>query len=100
MAEQPVNRDPLVERSEIVKILERVKDECELLIKVNRGDLPVLQELQGTLRRALAGAMPDLFDNSIADSHGLQDKADEIIVKGRGAKGAGDHHAFLRYRPG
>jgi flagellar assembly protein FliH len=39
----------------VVKILERVKDECELLIKVNRGDLPVLQELQGTLRRALAG---------------------------------------------
>ncbi|HWM69330.1 MAG TPA: FliH/SctL family protein [Steroidobacteraceae bacterium] len=39
----------------VVKILERVKDECELLIKVNHSDLPVLQELEGTLRRALGG---------------------------------------------
>jgi flagellar assembly protein FliH len=39
----------------VVKILERVKDECELLIKVSRSDLPVLQELEGTLRRALGG---------------------------------------------
>jgi len=43
------------------------------------------------LRRALSGAIPDLFDASIADSFGLQDKTDEIIVKGCGAKGAGDH---------
>jgi putative DNA methylase len=45
------------------------------------------------IRRALSDAMPDLFDVSIADSFGLQDKTDEIIVKGRGAKGAGDHRS-------
>ena len=37
--------------------------------------------------------MPDRFDASIADSFGLQDKTDEIIIKGRGAKGAGDHRS-------
>lgn len=44
-------------------------------------------------KRALATAMPDLFDGSLDDTEGLQDKADEIIVKGRGAKGAGDHRS-------
>jgi flagellar assembly protein FliH len=39
----------------VVKILERVKEDCELLIKVNQADLPLLQELEGTLRKALAG---------------------------------------------
>ena len=52
----------------VVKILERVKDECELLIKVNRADLPVLQELEGTLRRALAGRQ---FSITADDSVGL-----------------------------
>ncbi len=45
------------------------------------------------LKRALVTAMPDLFDGSLDDADGLQDKADEIIVKGRGAKGAGDHRS-------
>jgi len=52
----------------VVKILERVKDECELLIKVNRADLPVLQELEGTLRRAFAGRR---FSITADDSVGL-----------------------------
>jgi flagellar biosynthesis/type III secretory pathway protein FliH len=39
----------------VVQILQRVKDECELLIKVNRTDLPALQEVEETLRRALGG---------------------------------------------
>jgi adenine-specific DNA methylase len=42
------------------------------------------------LKRALGDAMPDIFGPDVADSEGLQDKSDEIIVKGRGAKGAGD----------
>ena len=43
-------------------------------------------------KRALCSAMPDLFDGSVSDGKdGLQDKAEEIIVKGRGAKGHGDH---------
>lgn len=44
-------------------------------------------------KRALATAMPDLFDGSTDGPDGLQDKTDEIIVKGRGAKGAGDHRS-------
>ncbi|WP_123995654.1 MULTISPECIES: DUF1156 domain-containing protein [Streptomyces] len=44
-------------------------------------------------KRALRNAMPELFDGSAEGSDGLQDKAEEIIVKGRGAKGAGDHRS-------
>lgn len=44
-------------------------------------------------KRALGVAMPDLFGPDSTDSLGLQDKSDEIIVKGRGAKGAGDHRS-------
>ena len=44
-------------------------------------------------KRALANAMPELFDGSLDGPDGLQDKAEEIIVKGRGAKGAGDHRS-------
>jgi putative DNA methylase len=44
-------------------------------------------------KRILSTAMPDLFNGSIEDELYLQDKADEIIVKGRGAKGAGDHRS-------
>ena len=43
------------------------------------------------LKRALHTAMPDLFDGRGDGEDGLQDKAEEIIVKGRGAKGHGDH---------
>lgn len=39
------------------------------------------------LKRALVSAMPGLFEGGL---DGLQEKTDEIIVKGRGAKGAGD----------
>ncbi|MFG3556522.1 hypothetical protein ACGGAQ_19275 [Micromonospora sp. NPDC047557] len=42
-------------------------------------------------KRALRSAMPDLFDGSVDGNDGLQEKAEEIIVKGRGAKGHGDH---------
>ncbi|WP_147945512.1 DUF1156 domain-containing protein [Microbispora sp. CSR-4] len=42
-------------------------------------------------KRALHSAAPDLFDGSLDGKDGLQDKAEEIIVKGRGAKGQGDH---------
>ncbi|MFI6496658.1 hypothetical protein [Nonomuraea typhae] len=42
-------------------------------------------------KRALREAVPDLFDGSLDGKDGLQDKAEEIIVKGRGAKGHGDH---------
>ncbi len=45
------------------------------------------------LKRALSRAMPDLFGPETLGDDGLQDKSDEIIVKGRGAKGAGDHRA-------
>lgn len=45
------------------------------------------------LKRALSRTMRDLFGPEALGSDGLQDKADEIIVKGRGAKGAGDHRA-------
>ncbi len=45
------------------------------------------------LKRALASAAPDLFGGSAEGSDGLQAKEDEIIVKGRGAKGAGDHRS-------
>jgi len=44
-------------------------------------------------KRALRTAVPDLFDSSLDGADGLQDKTDEIIVKGRGAKGAGDHRS-------
>jgi adenine-specific DNA methylase len=44
-------------------------------------------------KRMLANAMPDLFDGRAEDELHLQDKTDEIIVKGRGAKGAGDHRS-------
>lgn len=44
-------------------------------------------------KRILGEAMPDLFDGQIEDAQRLQDKTDEIIVKGRGAKGAGDHRS-------
>jgi putative DNA methylase len=43
------------------------------------------------LKRALSSAMPDLFDGRNDGRDGLQDKAEEIVVKGRGAKGHGDH---------
>jgi flagellar biosynthesis/type III secretory pathway protein FliH len=50
----------------VVKILERVKDDCELVIRVNQADLPLLQELEGTLRKALAGRQCSLAaDDSI-----------------------------------
>ena len=42
-------------------------------------------------KRVLGSAMPDLFDGRVDGKDGLQDKAEEIIVKGRGAKGHGDH---------
>jgi putative DNA methylase len=42
-------------------------------------------------KRALHKAVPELFDGSSDDKDGLQDKTEEIIVKGRGAKGHGDH---------
>ncbi|CAI7979123.1 putative DNA methylase [Frankia sp. Hr75.2] len=44
-------------------------------------------------KRALRATVPDLFDSSFDGADGLQDKTDEIIVKGRGAKGAGDHRS-------
>ncbi|MEU4094895.1 hypothetical protein [Streptomyces sp. NPDC026673] len=44
-------------------------------------------------RRSLGKSMPGLFDGSADGPDGLQDKSDEIIVKGRGAKGAGDHRS-------
>lgn len=44
-------------------------------------------------KRILSRAMPDLFDGRVEDAQHLQDKTDEIIVKGRGAKGAGDHRS-------
>ncbi|MGW6840220.1 hypothetical protein [Streptomyces sp. NPDC054958] len=44
-------------------------------------------------KRALGNAMPELFDGSADGPDRLQDKAEEIIVKGRGAKGAGDHRS-------
>lgn len=43
------------------------------------------------LKRALAGASPDLFGGTSDDKYGLQDKSEEIIVKARGAKQYGDH---------
>ncbi|MFK0044820.1 hypothetical protein ACIQU4_12050 [Streptomyces sp. NPDC090741] len=49
-------------------------------------------------KRALGKAMPELFDGNADGPDGLQDKAEEIIVKGRGAKGAGDHRSSeVRY---
>lgn len=39
----------------VVQILKRVKDEGELMIKVSHADLPVLQEMQESLRRGLGG---------------------------------------------
>ncbi|WP_435152618.1 hypothetical protein [Micromonospora aurantiaca (nom. illeg.)] len=42
-------------------------------------------------KRSLRSAAPDLFDGSVDGKDGLQDKSEEIIVKGRGAKGHGDH---------
>jgi adenine-specific DNA methylase len=47
-------------------------------------------------KRILGDAMPDLFDGRAEDELQLQDKRDEIIVKGRGAKGAGDHRSDER----
>ncbi|MFD9487019.1 hypothetical protein ACFWBX_24240 [Streptomyces sp. NPDC059991] len=44
-------------------------------------------------KRALGNVIPELFDGSADGPDGLQDKAEEIIVKGRGAKGAGDHRS-------
>ena len=44
-------------------------------------------------KRILGRALPELFDEHVEDAHDLQDKTDEIIVKGRGAKGAGDHRS-------
>jgi adenine-specific DNA methylase len=44
-------------------------------------------------KRALGNVMPELFGGGSDGPDGLQDKADEIIVKGRGAKGAGDHRS-------
>lgn len=44
-------------------------------------------------KRALGTAMPELFSGSADGPDGLQDKTEEIIVKGRGAKGAGDHRS-------
>jgi putative DNA methylase len=43
------------------------------------------------LKRALATAMPDLFDGGIDGKEGLQDKADEIIVKSKGRRVEGEH---------
>lgn len=44
------------------------------------------------LKRALQEFAPDLYGTQdVEGSDGLQDKSDEIIVKGRGAKGKGDH---------
>jgi flagellar biosynthesis/type III secretory pathway protein FliH len=39
----------------VVQILKRVQDEGELMIKVSHADLPALQEMQETLRRAMGG---------------------------------------------
>ncbi|MFF4047834.1 hypothetical protein ACFYZ5_14350 [Streptomyces chartreusis] len=44
-------------------------------------------------KRALGKSMQGLFDGTADGPDGLQDKVDEIIVKGRGAKGAGDHRS-------
>ncbi|TFB67195.1 DUF1156 domain-containing protein [Cryobacterium sp. Hz7] len=42
-------------------------------------------------KRALRHVLPDLFGGAVDGADGLQDKSEEIIVKGRGAKGHGDH---------
>jgi len=39
----------------VVQILKRVQDESELMIKVSHVDLPFLQEMHETLRRAMGG---------------------------------------------
>jgi len=49
------------------------------------------------LKRALRSAVPDLFDGRVEGRDCLQDKAEEIIVKGRGAKGYGDHRTVEFY---
>jgi adenine-specific DNA methylase len=49
------------------------------------------------IKRALGLAMPDLFGGQADDDLGLQDKTEEIIVKGRGAKGRGDHRTTEFY---
>lgn len=48
-------------------------------------------------KRALLSAMPDLFGGTADGADGLQDKSEEIIVKGRGAKGKGDHRTVDFY---
>lgn len=50
------------------------------------------------LKRALAGVAPDLFGGACDDKYGLQNKAEEIIVKARGAKQYGDHRTEDFYR--
>jgi flagellar assembly protein FliH len=51
----------------VVQILKRVTDECELTIKVSHADLPVLQGMEDTLRRALGGRKFSLAaDDSIS----------------------------------
>lgn len=42
-------------------------------------------------KRALYSAMPDLFDGSVDDKDGLQDKTEEIIVKSKGRRVEGEH---------
>ena len=49
------------------------------------------------LKRALWNSMPDLFGGTSDGPDGLQDKAEEIIVKGRGAAGHGDHRTADYY---
>lgn len=43
------------------------------------------------LKRALTGAIPDLFDGRLDGADGLQDKAFEIIVKSKGINAPGEH---------
>jgi flagellar biosynthesis/type III secretory pathway protein FliH len=51
----------------VVQILKRVKEECELIIKVSHADLPLLQGMEDSLRRALGGRKYSLAaDDSIS----------------------------------
>jgi adenine-specific DNA methylase len=49
------------------------------------------------LKRALGPAAPDLFAGAAEDLGGLQDKADEIIVKSKGRRVEGEHRTTEFY---
>ena len=49
------------------------------------------------LKRALGSAMPDLFGGALEGADGLQDKADEIIVKSKGRRVEGEHRTTEFY---